>query len=136
MSVLSISFMVEMTEKYLPKSLKENSIFQRVAVKSILYYQRYLSPYKGFSCAHSFFYGGSSCSHYGKSAISNYGTSVGLGLLQTRLHQCREAKLLMIGTNDIPIVNNNGDIIEDGIRVAADVVKLVVDEKRLIDDCD
>ena len=62
-----------------------------VAVASIRGYQRYLSAYKGYHCAHAFLYGGLSCSEYGKQAIEANGVLGGLILLAQRFEACHEA---------------------------------------------
>ncbi|KDM92841.1 membrane protein insertion efficiency factor YidD [Photobacterium galatheae] len=33
-----------------------------IAIRSIRWYQKYVSPYKGYRCAHAAFHGGQSCS--------------------------------------------------------------------------
>ena len=59
-----------------------------LALAAIRGYQRYLSPYKGFSCALSAGTGGASCSAYGYAVIARFGLRRGLGLLDRRLALC------------------------------------------------
>jgi uncharacterized protein len=59
-----------------------------LALAAIRFYQRRLSPYKGFSCALRVATGGASCSAYGHAAIARFGLRRGLGLLQRRLDLC------------------------------------------------
>lgn len=54
-------------------------------------YQRYLSPYKGFSCAHRVLHKGESCSQYVKQVILERGLSDAWPLIQTRFQDCRTA---------------------------------------------
>lgn len=61
-----------------------------LALRAIRAYQRYLSPYKGFSCAYRVLAGGDSCSAYGYKVISRQGLRVGWPLLQRRLRACGE----------------------------------------------
>jgi putative component of membrane protein insertase Oxa1/YidC/SpoIIIJ protein YidD len=61
---------------------------ERIALLAIRAYQRYLSPYKGFSCALRVATGGDSCSGYGYKAIRRRGLRVGLGLLRRRMALC------------------------------------------------
>jgi putative component of membrane protein insertase Oxa1/YidC/SpoIIIJ protein YidD len=61
---------------------------ERLALLAIRAYQRYLSPYKGFSCALRVATGGDSCSGYGYKAIRRRGLRVGLGLLRRRMALC------------------------------------------------
>jgi putative component of membrane protein insertase Oxa1/YidC/SpoIIIJ protein YidD len=47
----------------------------QIATTAIGGYQKYVSPHKGFSCAHRLLYGGESCSQYVKGAIAQNGLS-------------------------------------------------------------
>lgn len=66
-----------------------------VAVAAIYGYQRYLSPFKGYHCAHAALYGGLSCSEYGKQAIQANGVLGGLILLAQRFEACHEAAVVI-----------------------------------------
>jgi putative component of membrane protein insertase Oxa1/YidC/SpoIIIJ protein YidD len=59
-----------------------------LALAAIRFYQRRISPYKGFSCALRVATGGASCSAYGYAVIERFGLVRGLGLLQRRLELC------------------------------------------------
>lgn len=59
------------------------------AIGIINLYQKYISPYKGFSCAYSLGTGGLSCSAYGKLVISKYGVNKGYSLLKRRFSDCK-----------------------------------------------
>lgn len=61
---------------------------QHLALWAIRAYQRYLSPYKGFSCAYRVLTGRDSCSAYGYRVIARHGLIQGWALLQRRLHAC------------------------------------------------
>ena len=63
---------------------------KRLALWAIRAYQRYLSPWKGFSCAYGVLTGRDSCSAYGYRAIARHGLRIGLPLLQRRLRACGE----------------------------------------------
>jgi putative component of membrane protein insertase Oxa1/YidC/SpoIIIJ protein YidD len=54
-------------------------------------YQQYLSPYKGYSCAHRARYGGESCSEYAKKVLVDEGWRAGLGRLRARFRACHAA---------------------------------------------
>lgn len=60
-----------------------------LALTGIALYQRWLSPHKGFRCAHAAFYGGASCS----AAIAQTIRAEGLSLanITARLAACRQA---------------------------------------------
>ena len=66
-----------------------------VAITVIEYYQRYLSPYKGFCCPHRVVHGGRSCSEQGKRIIRRVGLRRGMLLLERRLLQCRTTALVL-----------------------------------------
>jgi len=59
-----------------------------LALAAIRCYQRFISPYKGFSCALHVATGGASCSAYGHAVIARFGLRRGLGLLDRRLALC------------------------------------------------
>jgi len=61
------------------------------AITSITGYQKYLSPYKGFSCAHRVLYGGESCSQYIKRILGEVGLSEAITASRQRFADCREA---------------------------------------------
>ncbi|MBB5367258.1 MULTISPECIES: membrane protein insertion efficiency factor YidD [unclassified Janthinobacterium] len=61
---------------------------QHLALWAIRAYQRYLSPYKGFSCAYRVRTGRDSCSGYGYRVIARHGLIPGWALLRRRLHAC------------------------------------------------
>lgn len=62
-----------------------------VVLAAITAYQRYVSPYKGFSCAYRRHTGRSSCSKLGYRAVRRLGVVTGLAVLRRRLDRCREA---------------------------------------------
>ncbi|WP_426117055.1 membrane protein insertion efficiency factor YidD [Massilia sp. PWRC2] len=59
-----------------------------LALYAIRLYQRYLSPYKGFSCAYAAVCGHASCSALGYRAIRRFGLWRGVGVLDQRLYRC------------------------------------------------
>ena len=58
-------------------------------------YQRYISPHKGFSCAHRKLYGKASCSGYFRESVAKEGLSKSLQLFPDRLAECKEAYLIL-----------------------------------------
>jgi len=64
---------------------------RQVAVESIALYQRYVSPHKGYHCAHRRFHGGLSCSEYVKQTIATVGLRRSLPLARQRFQACRMA---------------------------------------------
>jgi putative component of membrane protein insertase Oxa1/YidC/SpoIIIJ protein YidD len=63
----------------------------KLAVVLIRGYQRYLSPFKGYSCAHRVKHGGESCSEYARKVFTDVGWRVGLVRLKARFHACSAA---------------------------------------------
>ncbi|UQV47483.1 membrane protein insertion efficiency factor YidD [Janthinobacterium lividum] len=63
---------------------------KHLALWAIRAYQRFLSPWKGFTCAYRVLTGRDSCSAYGRRVIGRHGLRVGLPLLQRRLRACGE----------------------------------------------
>lgn len=59
-----------------------------IALALIRAYQRWISPYKGFACAHRLHGGGASCSQAGFRLIRRHGLWKGLPLLRERLRRC------------------------------------------------
>jgi putative component of membrane protein insertase Oxa1/YidC/SpoIIIJ protein YidD len=53
-------------------------------------YQRWISPYKGFHCAHHARTGGLTCSGFAKAAIREHGLFAALPRIRDRLIQCSE----------------------------------------------
>jgi putative component of membrane protein insertase Oxa1/YidC/SpoIIIJ protein YidD len=69
-------------------------LVRQVAIASIKVYQRYISPHKGFSCAHRLLYGGESCSGYVKRAIAQKGLLEALNSSGERFGACKQASLI------------------------------------------
>lgn len=59
-----------------------------LAIKLIVFYQKFISPYKGFSCAHKIATQEISCSSYGKRVIQRCGILIGYKLLNRRFYDC------------------------------------------------
>lgn len=62
-----------------------------VAVFLIVLYQRFISPYKGFRCAHSALHGGASCSAAVRAIVEREGLWRGWPLIRRRFAECRVA---------------------------------------------
>ena len=65
----------------------------RLIILTVRLYQRYISPYKGFSCAYTKLHSGLSCSEFFKQTVSDYGLSQAVPLFQERLEACKFANL-------------------------------------------
>lgn len=64
---------------------------RRLLILFITYYQRYLSPYKGFRCAYAVRYGGASCSSKVKEIIVANQISQGICLIRQQFRGCKQA---------------------------------------------
>jgi putative component of membrane protein insertase Oxa1/YidC/SpoIIIJ protein YidD len=72
-------------------------------------YQRYLSPYKGFSCAYRAHTGRSSCSALGYRAIQIHGALAGFVILRERLYLCGVAHRRFTPPRLRPHLKQRGD---------------------------
>lgn len=70
-------------------------LVRQFAIASIKLYQRYISPHKGFACAHRVLYGGESCSGYVKRAIAQKGLLEALSSAGERFDACKAASLIL-----------------------------------------
>jgi uncharacterized protein len=61
------------------------------AIHLIELYQRHISPYKGYRCAHAVYYGGVSCSGAIKLSIATHGVVGALSMARWRFQDCRQA---------------------------------------------
>ncbi|HET8704696.1 MAG TPA: membrane protein insertion efficiency factor YidD [Pseudomonadales bacterium] len=68
---------------------------RKLIVALIEFYQRYISPYKGFKCAHAYLHGGDSCSASIKKIIIEHGVLKGYTLVRHRFAACRQAHALL-----------------------------------------
>lgn len=66
-----------------------------IAVNAIAGYQRFISPHKGFSCAHRVLYGCESCSQYFKRVIAEDGLFTAIANAKGRFQECREANEIL-----------------------------------------
>ena len=63
---------------------------KQIALLMIVFYQRHISPHKGFSCAYRQHTGHASCSNLGYRAIRRFGVFKGIGVLKMRFSKCDE----------------------------------------------
>jgi len=62
---------------------------------AIRFYQRYLSPYKGFDCAYRVLHQEQSCSSYFQTCVERENLSRALTSLQKRLLDCHQAHIIL-----------------------------------------
>ena len=65
---------------------------KNLALLLISSYQKYISPYKGYSCAYRVATGDVGCSGYGKKVIGRFGIIKGYALLKRRFIDCKICK--------------------------------------------
>ncbi|MEO8754690.1 MAG: membrane protein insertion efficiency factor YidD [Casimicrobiaceae bacterium] len=58
-------------------------------------YQRYISPHKGFRCAHRVAHGGLSCSGYAKHVLLRRGVAAAMRRMRARFAACAAAAVLL-----------------------------------------
>jgi putative component of membrane protein insertase Oxa1/YidC/SpoIIIJ protein YidD len=85
-------------------------IIDSLAIAAITGYQRYLSPYKGFRCAHRVLHQGESCSQYVKREVQSAGLLVALRRSRVRFAECKEAsRVIQIRRRDYLISLSSED---------------------------
>lgn len=77
---------------------------RRSATSLIGFYQRYISPHKGFRCAHRVYHGGQSCSGYAKTVVQSHGLGAALPLIRRRFADCGQVARMMHsqGVSSVP----------------------------------
>ena len=63
----------------------------RFAAAAIRAYQRWISPYKGFRCAHRVLHGGHSCSEYARLAVLQHGVAGAWPGVRQQFRACHRA---------------------------------------------
>ena len=75
-----------------PASLPSfDRVAARGAVGAIIAYRRWISPHKGFSCAHQFVHGEGTCSAFGLDVFRTHGFRQAWALLRLRFQECKMA---------------------------------------------
>ena len=72
-----------------------NGATRGLAVTAISGYQKFISPHKGFACAHRVLYGCDSCSQYFKRMIAEEGIIQAIANAKGRFQECREASEIL-----------------------------------------
>ncbi|MDB9444654.1 MAG: membrane protein insertion efficiency factor YidD [Sphaerospermopsis sp.] len=68
-----------------------NKLIRKISVFGINFYQKHLSPYKGYCCAHRILHGGDSCSEYVKKAFLEQDLNTAIQLSRQRFTECGQA---------------------------------------------
>lgn len=69
---------------------------EQLAAFFIQMYQRYISPHKGFRCAHRALHGGASCSEFARLYVKEHSVWSMPAALRMRFRECRLAKMTLI----------------------------------------
>jgi putative component of membrane protein insertase Oxa1/YidC/SpoIIIJ protein YidD len=81
-------------------SEQSSGMASRLAVAAISGYQRYISPYKGFRCAHRVLHGGDSCSQFIKRLVERKGLLGALKEAPGRFRACGMAYRILRAESD------------------------------------
>ncbi|BDX08547.1 hypothetical protein MACH26_40680 [Planctobacterium marinum] len=71
-----------------------------ISILAIRIYQKFLSPYKGFRCAHAALYKGDSCSNAVLKIIEQQGLVRGYCLIRQRFNDCKAAHVVLVEKKD------------------------------------
>lgn len=63
---------------------------RKLIILFINLYQKYLSPRKGYVCAHRYYHGSDSCSEYTKKCVSEFGVIKSIPLFFDRIDECKK----------------------------------------------
>ncbi|MGB3204948.1 MAG: membrane protein insertion efficiency factor YidD [Crinalium sp.] len=77
--------------------LELNKLLQNILIAIINFYQKYISPYKGYRCAHKVLYKGDSCSEYIKKSLLEQDLMKVVNLSKQRFCDCGEAAKILDG---------------------------------------
>jgi putative component of membrane protein insertase Oxa1/YidC/SpoIIIJ protein YidD len=75
---------------------REDFMLRYIAAGSISGYQRYISPHKGYCCAHRAHTGHSSCSEFARKIVLRHGVIALLRALPRQLQRCRNAYAVLL----------------------------------------
>lgn len=64
-------------------------MINNLAIVVIEYYQKYISPHKGYCCAYSYYTGKPSCSEFTKQCIQKYGIIKTIPLFSKQIEKCK-----------------------------------------------
>ena len=78
-------------------------MMRRLAITSIIGYQRYLSPHKGFCCAYHHETGKDSCSAYALRVVRRKGALALFTALPRQFARCREAYQMYLSRQQKPL---------------------------------
>jgi len=74
-------------------------LIRRISIDAIATYQTYISPYKGFACAHRVLHNDESCSMYVKRMLGEESLTSAIGLSRQRFKACAVASRTLKSTS-------------------------------------
>lgn len=77
-----------------------SSLTKTIIVFLISFYQRFLSPLKGFSCAYRVYHDSPSCSAYVKQVFLEQDLRVAITMANQRFEECEQANRLLKAQNE------------------------------------
>lgn len=102
---------------------------------SISFYQKYISPHKGYHCAHASWHQDVSCSQYGKIVIAREGVVGGLRLLDGRFAECKMAAVKIDSAKSVCQSGRNCEHKCCG-KYSSDQSRRPIDCNEACDNCD
>jgi putative component of membrane protein insertase Oxa1/YidC/SpoIIIJ protein YidD len=81
------------------QSVSQIRLIDFLVVHLIIFYQKIISPFKGFSCAYRYQQGGSSCSEFVKQIVQQKGFVSGFSDIRARFHDCKLAAIEIHNSN-------------------------------------
>lgn len=106
-----------------------------IAVQSIKAYQKFISPHKGWNCAHALVHGGPSCSNYGLVVIKEHGVLRGLTLLKARFRECSQATALLKKAFQAYSVTAEHPTKAGFMEFSPELVELINNTEFLVESC-
>ncbi|HEY9744272.1 MAG TPA: membrane protein insertion efficiency factor YidD [Coleofasciculaceae cyanobacterium] len=80
-------------------SIRVEPLARKIAIDSITAYQTYISPRKGFACAHRILHDGESCSMYIKRILGEESLMSAVQISRQRFKACVAASQTLKGTS-------------------------------------
>ncbi len=71
--------------------MSNNTLPAKLAINMICYYQKHISPYKGFCCAQHALTGEPSCSEFTKRAIEQHGLLRSMPFIRQQFINCKKS---------------------------------------------
>ncbi|WP_104402380.1 membrane protein insertion efficiency factor YidD [Vibrio penaeicida] len=106
-----------------------------LAVVLIRFYQRFISPYKGFRCAHACLHQGDSCSEAVKKIIQEHGVFSSRTRISQRFSACKVANDTLKRDKRKKKDKKENDHFCDGASCCTDILSLKKDSSDCACDC-